>query len=381
MTRAIPAWIPILALVAPVAAASEPGPSKYDRFFGQAQPLLQAKCLSCHGPDKQEGGLRLDSAAALLEGGDNGPAVDLVDPEASPLLRSVRHQGDAPRMPPKERLKPAEVDALAAWVRDGAVYPAEVQVLVEDDPAILGALVEGEGSARLDPEDRAGGATSLVVVGQKAASGVPGWSFPIREHPGAGQYRYLRFAWKKRGGGALMVESARDGGWRSQGQVNASWVAGPNTTGWPTLDLGAEAPGDWTVVTRDLWADGGDWGDWSLTGLGVTAIDGGEACVDSMILGPTVESLDAYAPGRGIAGFRPLKAEARVGDAWSDPANPIRKIFRASGSNSGRSGSPPGLPCPRSPMGRGRRPRSTASSSGASRRPGSSPRPRPTAGP
>ncbi len=313
----VPAW-----------AAFGAEPSKYDRFFDRVRPLLQARCVSCHGADKQEGGLRLDSAASLRDGGDNGPALRPGDPDASLLVRAVRHHGDAPKMPPKERLKADEVAELAAWVRDGATFPPDAQVLVEDDPAIDAALAEGTGSARLDPVDRAGGASALIVRGQRFAAGVAGWSFPIRETPGPDQYRYLRFAWKKRGGGGIMFEAARDGGWRSQGETNASWVAGPNSTGWPALRVADESPNGWEVVTRDLWQDGGDWRDWSLTGFTLTAIDGGEAGLDSVILGPTVESLDAYAPGRGLPAFRPTREAARVGDARSDPRNPIRAIFR-----------------------------------------------------
>ena len=45
------------------------------KFVEDVQPLLEAKCVSCHGPEKQEGGLRLDSLAAAREGGEQGPAV------------------------------------------------------------------------------------------------------------------------------------------------------------------------------------------------------------------------------------------------------------------------------------------------------------------
>ena len=36
------------------------------------QPLLQAKCYSCHGSNKQKGGLRMDDTLNLMEGGDDG---------------------------------------------------------------------------------------------------------------------------------------------------------------------------------------------------------------------------------------------------------------------------------------------------------------------
>ena len=44
-------------------------------FEASVRPVLVEQCLKCHGPTKQSGGLRLDSRASILEGGDAGPAV------------------------------------------------------------------------------------------------------------------------------------------------------------------------------------------------------------------------------------------------------------------------------------------------------------------
>jgi mono/diheme cytochrome c family protein len=324
MIRSRLAILGLLALAGPAAMGSEP--DRYDRFFREVKPVLMARCVSCHGPDKQEGKLRLDSAEGLTKGGASGPAIDRDDPKESLILKAVRHDEDVSAMPPKERLRDDQIAALSAWVHDGAVWPETVQVLVDDEAKIASALTAGEGSARfqgrLDP-----GKSALVITGQKQADRILGWDFRVREHPQAGEYRYFRFAWRKREAGGMMVELARDGGWRNQGETNAAWVAGLNTTGWPAISLGEQAPADWTVVTRDLWADGGSWGDWSVTGVGFTSIGGGEFGVDAMILGPTIESLDAYKPGRGRPAFAGAEGKRPLGDAWTDPENPIRRIF------------------------------------------------------
>src|SRR4051812_7473939 len=56
-------------------------------FETRIRPLLAANCLECHGAKKQESGLRLDSRAALIEGGDSGErAVVPGDPERSLLI-------------------------------------------------------------------------------------------------------------------------------------------------------------------------------------------------------------------------------------------------------------------------------------------------------
>ena len=42
-------------------------------FTRDVKPVLARHCVSCHGPDKQRGGLRLDTAAAARQGGNAGP--------------------------------------------------------------------------------------------------------------------------------------------------------------------------------------------------------------------------------------------------------------------------------------------------------------------
>src|SRR5262245_30361227 len=62
-------------------------------FEKEVRPLLTTHCLRCHGPEKQRGQLRLDSRAALLKGGDLGPAVNLQKPDESILLTALDYQG------------------------------------------------------------------------------------------------------------------------------------------------------------------------------------------------------------------------------------------------------------------------------------------------
>src|SRR3954447_9303152 len=110
-----------LAAAVPVAAAP-PSPADADFFERQVRPVLSEHCWSCHGPKKQTAGLRLDSRAGVLKGGETGPAIDEKDPTKSLLLRAVRHEGEL-KMPPKLKLPPPVVDALAEWVRRGAPWP------------------------------------------------------------------------------------------------------------------------------------------------------------------------------------------------------------------------------------------------------------------
>src|SRR6267142_5649017 len=44
-------------------------------FEKKVRPILAANCYSCHGPEKQKAGLRLDSRDLMMTGGDSGPVI------------------------------------------------------------------------------------------------------------------------------------------------------------------------------------------------------------------------------------------------------------------------------------------------------------------
>jgi hypothetical protein len=95
-------------------------------YVRDIKPLLARSCLECHGPAKQRNGLRVDSIAALLEGGDSGPAITPGRASASRLVKALVGADDVTQMPPKEpRLSAAEVALIKAWIDQGAKAPAE----------------------------------------------------------------------------------------------------------------------------------------------------------------------------------------------------------------------------------------------------------------
>jgi hypothetical protein len=97
-------------------------PQAAEFFEKTIRPLLSEGCFRCHGPEKQKGDLRLDSRAALLEGGESGPAIVPGNPDRSLLIQAVRHAGTV-QMPPKKKLPPRAIAALTAWVKMGAPWP------------------------------------------------------------------------------------------------------------------------------------------------------------------------------------------------------------------------------------------------------------------
>src|SRR3954467_7576509 len=100
-----------------------PAPQSSEYFESYVRPVLAANCFDCHAEEKM-GGLRLDSRDAMLKGGRSGPAIVPGDPDKSLLITAVRQTRDTLKMPKGGKLKPAEVEALAEWVKAGAVWPA-----------------------------------------------------------------------------------------------------------------------------------------------------------------------------------------------------------------------------------------------------------------
>jgi len=130
------AVLPVLALAAaPVAAQTAPKlTAEQTHFFEtKVRPVLAEKCYSCHGEKKQSAGLRLDTAAGVKQGADDGPVIVPGDPAKSRLVKSVQRAGDF-AMPPKDALPAAQVADLAEWVRMGAPYPPDVAVAKGADP-------------------------------------------------------------------------------------------------------------------------------------------------------------------------------------------------------------------------------------------------------
>jgi hypothetical protein len=118
--------------------------------------------------------------------------------------------------------------------------------------------------------DKHTGQVSLrVTPPQRSSPRIPGWGFRIREQPGPGEYRYLRFAWKSADAHGVMLELAADGQWPPAEKPLRRYHAGRNSTGWQSVEVSPSAPREWTVVTRDLWKD---FGDFTLTGIAPTAM-------------------------------------------------------------------------------------------------------------
>src|SRR5262245_47837218 len=111
----------LAALVHQTSAA--PAEDRDDPFFrAKVAPILESRCLRCHGGRATKGGLSLATADALRAGGDSGPAVEPGRPGESLLIEKVT--GDPPEMPKGGKpLSTDEVATLRRWIERGAHWP------------------------------------------------------------------------------------------------------------------------------------------------------------------------------------------------------------------------------------------------------------------
>ncbi|TWU12111.1 Planctomycete cytochrome C [Symmachiella macrocystis] len=90
-------------------------------FESKVRPLLASKCVQCHGAENQKGELRLDSLAAMLEGGDSGPAVVPGKTDESLLIEAINYESF--EMPPEGQLSDDAIAILTRWIKMGAPWP------------------------------------------------------------------------------------------------------------------------------------------------------------------------------------------------------------------------------------------------------------------
>jgi mono/diheme cytochrome c family protein len=104
-------------------------------YLRDIKPLLAEHCARCHGAAKQRSGLRLDTAAAIRQGGNSGPAIVPGNSTASILVKAVTGAAGVKPMPPKgPRLTARQIALVQAWIDQGARAPAHEKAETAGDP-------------------------------------------------------------------------------------------------------------------------------------------------------------------------------------------------------------------------------------------------------
>src|SRR5215510_2877127 len=118
----------MLAVIPLVGAQSKfpPAANRKVDYQKDIQPLLAQNCYSCHGPEVQQAGLRLDKRQPALRGGDYGPVIKIGDSAASKLIRRVVDGDGGMQMPPTGPLSDEEIGLLRAWIDQGAEFRTDI---------------------------------------------------------------------------------------------------------------------------------------------------------------------------------------------------------------------------------------------------------------
>ena len=87
-------------------------------FANDILPILESRCIGCHGGERTQEGLDLKTHASLMTGSSNGSVVTPGDAENSLLVELVATQ-KMPKRGPK--LTPPQVQLITDWVSQGAL--------------------------------------------------------------------------------------------------------------------------------------------------------------------------------------------------------------------------------------------------------------------
>lgn len=189
-----------LALLPAVVLADAKNPT-YD---ADVLPVLKQHCTSCHGVDKQRGGLKLDTYAALKQGGSSGEVFTPGNPDKSRLYTMTAHK-EEPVMPPsKQKIPDANIELLRVWIEQGGKENAGSKVVMPDKPKVdigLKAVAKGKpegpppmpqpGKLKADPlvvARRPGAVTALAASPWAPLVAVAGQKQVLLFHSDTGDY-------------------------------------------------------------------------------------------------------------------------------------------------------------------------------------------------
>ena len=119
-------------------AVIKPVPNVQEAYvYGDVvKPILQTKCYSCHGENKQKGKLRMDDSLLLMKGGKDGRVIHPGNSRESDLIKRLLLPVDnEDHMPPKEKSQPSEnqVALLEWWINQGAGFGKKVKEVNQPD--------------------------------------------------------------------------------------------------------------------------------------------------------------------------------------------------------------------------------------------------------
>jgi len=106
-------------------------------------PIMEAKCVGCHGEEKKKGKLQLHTFAAILKGGGDGANTVIAknSKESLMVVRALLPSDDDEHMPPSDepQLTKEEIAILKWWIETGA-SESDTVAAAKPTPEVEGAL-------------------------------------------------------------------------------------------------------------------------------------------------------------------------------------------------------------------------------------------------
>jgi len=112
-------------------------------YANMVQPILEAKCISCHSAQKAKGELIMETKESLIKGGKDGKLWDTTESNFGLLMQRIHLPLESRKhMPPqgKPQLTDDEISILYHWIKRGASFTAKVDSLPQKDSLRLLAM-------------------------------------------------------------------------------------------------------------------------------------------------------------------------------------------------------------------------------------------------
>lgn len=196
----------------------------------------------------------------------------------------------------KTRLTTNRVPVTVNVVAGEKPKPEKPYEIFEDDELFMKQLIFGNGTMLIADERYSGALALKITADQRYNPRMAGMEIKIRQHPGPGEYRYLQFAWKKQGGSTICFQLAHDGKFGPTPGSPASFryhTGGTQECYGASISLGLGVPAQFELVTRDLFAD---FGEFTLTGLALSPVDEVLGIYDHIYLGKTASDFELVKP-------------------------------------------------------------------------------------
>ena len=174
MKRGLPGALCVVTATVMVMPSLRGQPARTVDYQRDIQPVLQANCYGCHGPDQQMNGFRLDRRADALRGGSQtviGPG----NADGSKLYHRLVDTTAGSRMPPSGPLPTEQVRLLKAWIDEGVQWPDALSGEIAQAPvdpeseALAQAIRRGD----RDAVARALTASSRAITGRTTGGSTP----------------------------------------------------------------------------------------------------------------------------------------------------------------------------------------------------------------